>query len=101
MRRSYGAAATADKEGARGEKRQQSWSWWATTSSRCVCVCVAVVVMVVVVVMSQDGMGTINMVVMGKGELNRGRVSADIWRALGRRMAVSPTTAWPASQSPV
>lgn len=27
---------------------------------------------------SQDGIGTINMVVLGKGELNRGRVSADI-----------------------
>lgn len=41
-------------------------------------------------VVSQDGIGTINMVVMGKGELNRGRVSADIWAAHGLRMAVSP-----------
>lgn len=33
---------------------------------------------IVVVVVSQDGIGTINMVVLGKGELNPGRVSADI-----------------------
>lgn len=33
---------------------------------------------IVVVVVSQDGIGTINMVVLGKGELNPVRVSADI-----------------------
>lgn len=33
-----------------------------------------------VVDLSQDGIGTINMVMMGKGELHQGRVSADIWR---------------------
>ena len=53
------------------------------------------------VVVSQDGIGTINMVVMGKGELHQGRLSADIWAGHGLRMAVSPTTAWPASLAPV
>ena len=52
-----------------------------------------------VVGVSQDGIGTINMVVMGKGELNRGRVSADIWAAHGLRWRCQPTTAWPASQA--
>jgi len=67
-------------------RRWQSCSVRATTIEVCV-------------VVSQDDIGTINMVVMGKGELNRGRVSADIWAAHGLRMAVSPTTAWPLSQA--
>lgn len=54
----------------------------------------------VVVVVSQDGIGTGNMVVMGKGELNRGRVPADIWAAHGLRLAVSPTTAWACEPGP-
>lgn len=66
--------------------RWQSCSVRATTIEACV-------------VVSQDNIGTVNMVVMGKGELIRGRVSADIWAAHERRMAVSPTTAWPLSQA--
>lgn len=50
---------------------------------------------------SQDGIGTGNMVVMDKGELDRGRVSADIWAAHdGLRLAVSPTTAWACEPGP-
>jgi hypothetical protein len=58
--------------------------WWQSCSVRATTIEVCVVV-------SQDSIGTANMVVMGKGELNRGRVSADIWAGHGLRMAVSPT----------
>jgi hypothetical protein len=63
------AAAARGVEGA-GEEMWQSCSVRATAMEVCV-------------VVSQDDIGTINMVVMGKGELNRGRVSADIWAAHG------------------